>query len=115
MVLSEKKVKKNWFSTGEEEVPWEQWCNVYPLQKCQPLLTALRRVINAELRQPKTDRDRQAFQADIASTLTKAIETMITYTSSDRGRAVVPPITDAKGISPFPFKVTVTIGNLEVG
>jgi len=40
---------------------------------------------------------------------------MITYTSSERGRAVVPPITDAKGISPFPFKVVVKIGDIEVG
>ena len=40
---------------------------------------------------------------------------MITYTASDRGRAVVPPITDAKGITPFPFKVVVKIGDTEVG
>ncbi|KAF9528261.1 autophagy-related protein [Crepidotus variabilis] len=97
VTLSEKKMKKNyWFSVGEEEVPWEQW------------------VINAELKQPKTDRERQTFQSSLASTLSKAIETMINYTSSERGRAVVPPITDAKGISPFPFKVTVKIGNMEV-
>ncbi len=36
--MSEKKVKKNWFSTGEEEVPWEQWCvlgeNMYGLLSC---------------------------------------------------------------------------------
>ncbi|KAF8963812.1 autophagy-related protein [Flammula alnicola] len=97
VTIAEKKLKKNWFSIGEEEVPWEQW------------------VINAELRQPKTDRDRQTFQANLASTLTKTIHTIITYTSSERGRAVVPPITDATTISPFPFKVVVKVGNLEVG
>ena len=25
VTLSEKKLKKNWFSIGEEDVPWEQW------------------------------------------------------------------------------------------
>jgi len=97
VTLSEKKQKKNWFSIGEEDVAWEQW------------------VINAELRQPKTDKDRQIFQTNLTSTLAKAIETVITYTSSERGRAVVPPITDAKGITPFPFRVVVKIGDTEVG
>ncbi|KAF8162665.1 autophagy-related protein [Crassisporium funariophilum] len=97
VTISEKKTKKTWFYTGEEDVPWEQW------------------VINAELRQPKTDRERQTFDANLAATLTKTIHTMITYTSSERGRAVLPPITDAAGISPFPFKVVVKIGNMEVG
>ncbi|CAA7261031.1 unnamed protein product [Cyclocybe aegerita] len=97
VTIAERKPKKNWFSMGEEEIPWEQW------------------VINAELRQPKTERDRQTFQANLASTLTNAIETMISYTSSERGRAVVPPITDSSTISPFPFKVLVKVGNQEVG
>jgi 3-methyladenine DNA glycosylase AlkD len=25
ITIAEKKLKKNWFSTGEEEVPWERW------------------------------------------------------------------------------------------
>uniref|UniRef100_A0A8H7Y4A8 Autophagy-related protein 101 n=2 Tax=Psilocybe cubensis TaxID=181762 RepID=A0A8H7Y4A8_PSICU len=97
VTMAEKKVKKTWFSTGEEEVPWEQW------------------VINAELRQPKNDRDRETFHANLASALTKAINTILTYTASDKGRAAVPPITDASSISPFPFKVTAKVGNLEIG
>lgn len=97
VTISEKKLKKNWFSTGEEEVPWEQW------------------VINAELRQPKTEPDRLTFQINLASTLTETMHTLIKYTSSERGRAVVPPITDATTISPFPFKVVVKVGNLELG
>ncbi|KAF8174232.1 autophagy-related protein [Pholiota molesta] len=97
ITIAEKKLKKNWFSTGEEEVPWERW------------------VINAELRQPKTDQDRMHFQTNLASTLTETIHTMVNYTSSERGRAVVPPITDATTISPFPFKVVVKVGNLELG
>jgi len=40
---------------------------------------------------------------------------MITHTSSEKGRAVVPPITDANTISPFPFKVTIKVDNVEVG
>ncbi|KIM49842.1 hypothetical protein M413DRAFT_60193 [Hebeloma cylindrosporum] len=109
------KPKKNWFSIGEEEVPWEQW------------------VINAELRQPKTEKgelpitltralsnlfyysDREKARSALASTLTKAIHTMITHTSSEKGRAAVPPITDANTISPFPFKIIVKVDNVEVG
>ncbi|KIM34978.1 hypothetical protein M413DRAFT_449969 [Hebeloma cylindrosporum] len=88
VTISEKKPKKNWFSIGEEEVPWEQW------------------VINAELRKARSA---------LASTLTKAIHTMITHTSSEKGRAAVPPITDANTISPFPFKIIVKVDNVEVG
>ncbi|KAF8891132.1 autophagy-related protein [Gymnopilus junonius] len=97
ITLSEKRVKKNWFSIGEEEVPWEQW------------------IINAELRQPRNDLDRQNFHATLASALTKTIHTMISYTSSEKGRAVVPPITNATMISPFPFNVVVKVGNVEIG
>ena len=94
------------------------------------------RVINAELRQPKNDRgmsaitfsrtpyltfhhllipDRQAFNATLASSLTNTIHTMLTHTSSERGRSAVPLITNAAGISPFPIKVTVKVGDVEVG
>ncbi|KAF9473939.1 DUF1649-domain-containing protein [Pholiota conissans] len=97
ITIAEKKLKKNWFSTGEEEVPWEQW------------------TINAELRQPKTDRDRTIFQAKLASTLTETIHKLVEYTSSEKGRGTVPPITDATTISPFPFKITVKVGNIELG
>ncbi len=91
------------------------------------------RVINAELRQPRDERgmylrphfsfnrrnesfpDRMTFQTNLASTLTETMHTLIQYTSSERGRAVVPPITDATTISPFPFRVLVKVGNLELG
>ena len=96
----------------------------------------INRVINAELRQPKNDRgmsaitfsrtpyltfhhllipDRQAFNATLASSLTNTIHTMLTHTSSERGRSAVPLITNAAGISPFPIKVTVKVGDVEVG
>ncbi|RDB19500.1 hypothetical protein Hypma_013602 [Hypsizygus marmoreus] len=116
VTFSEKRPKKSWFQVymGEEDVPWEQW------------------VINAELRQPKSDRgvsvaddarndssqavaDRQAFNATLASTLTQSIHTMLTHTSSEKGRSAVPLITNASGISPFPIDIVVKIGGVEVG
>ena len=92
------------------------------------------RVINAELRQPKSDRgqaalfiqslnvtvsvvtlsDRQNFNTTLAATLTQSLRMMLTHTSSERGRSAVPLITDASGISPFPIEITVTIGGIEV-
>jgi len=96
ITMSERKTKKSWFYTGEEDVPWEQW------------------VINAELRQPKSMLDR-TFNRTLTTTLVKTVLTLVTYISSERGRSVVPPITDATGISPFPFTVVVKIGNQEVG
>jgi len=99
VTFSEKRPKKSWFQVyvGEEDVPWEQW------------------VINVELRQPKADSDRQAFNARLADTLTQALHTMLTHTSSERGRAAVPLITNASGISPFPIDITVTVGGVEIG
>lgn len=91
------------------------------------------RVINAELRQPKNTLGADStsitgmlqsqplrfldrtFNKTLTATLIKTIHTLVTYTSSERGRGVVPPITDAAGISPFPFTVVVKIGNQEVG
>ncbi|KAJ7084648.1 autophagy-related protein [Mycena belliarum] len=99
VTFSEKRPKKSWFQVymGEEDVPWEQW------------------IINAELRQPKSERDRQNFLATLAATLTKAVQTMLVHTSSEKGRTAVPPITNAGGISPFPISVVVTVGGVEVG
>ncbi|KAJ7221376.1 autophagy-related protein [Mycena pura] len=98
VTFAEKRPKKSWFQVyvGEEEVPWEQW------------------VVNAEVRQPKSDRDRQQFLATLAATLTKAVQTMLVHTSSPAGRTAVPPITNAAGISPFPVRVAVSVGGVEV-
>ncbi|KAK0473944.1 autophagy-related protein [Armillaria novae-zelandiae] len=99
VTFSEKRPKKaSWFGYGgEEEVPWEEW------------------VINAEIRQP-LDRDRLTFDSTLAATLTKSIQTMLMHTSSGRGRSVVPPITRThNGISPFPFKLAVKMGGIEIG
>ncbi|PCH34367.1 DUF1649-domain-containing protein [Wolfiporia cocos MD-104 SS10] len=96
VTLSEKRARKSWFSTGEEEVPWEQWN------------------VTAEIRQPISDRERQKFDLDLASALTKSLKLMLDYASSEQGRAAVPPITNAIGISPFPVKMTVKIGGVEI-
>ncbi|KAH7880896.1 autophagy-related protein [Lentinula edodes] len=98
ITFSEKRPKKSWFQVyvGEEDVPWEQW------------------IINAEIQQPR-DRDRQKFDAALSNTLTKAIHTMLTHTSSDRGRTAVPLITNATGISPFPIRIAVKVGGVEIG
>jgi len=97
VTFSERRQKKSWFYIGEEDIPWEQW------------------IINVEVRQPKSDRDRQIFNTTLAETLSKSLSTMLTYTSSERGRMAVPVITSASGISPFPVKVAVHVGGVEVG
>ncbi|KAG6909392.1 hypothetical protein DXG01_000692 [Tephrocybe rancida] len=99
VTFSEKRPKKSWFQVymGEEDVPWEQW------------------IINAQLRQPTGDADRQAYNAKLAETLSQAVYMMLTHTSSERGRAAVPLITNASGISPFPIDISVIVGGVEVG
>ncbi|KZP05144.1 DUF1649-domain-containing protein [Athelia psychrophila] len=99
ITFSEKRPRKaSWFQVymGEEEVAWEQW------------------IVNAEMRQPKTERDRQALDTTLASTLQKSLQTMLTHTSSERGRTAVPLITNSSGISPFPLRMVVKVGGVEI-
>ncbi len=58
--------------------------------------------------------ERQKFNSDLASTLTKSLQTMLTHASSEGGRSAVPLITNAQSISPFPIKITVKVGGVEV-
>lgn len=58
--------------------------------------------------------DRQKFDADLATTLTKTLQMILSHTTSERGQAVVPPITNAQGISPFPVKMVVKVNGTEV-
>ncbi|KAJ3525296.1 hypothetical protein NMY22_g10635 [Coprinellus aureogranulatus] len=97
VTFSERKPKKSWFQVymGEEDVPWEQW------------------IINAELRQLKSDQERASLHSALSSTLTKIVFTMLTHTSSEQGRAAVPLITNAAGISPFPIQINVKVGDVE--
>jgi hypothetical protein len=59
VTFSEKRPKKSWFQVcmGKEEVPWEQWC---ALSFLPGLSFNVFRIINAELRQPKSDRGASA-------------------------------------------------------
>ncbi|KAM6501013.1 Autophagy-related protein 1010 [Amanita muscaria] len=97
--FSEKRPKKSWFQVymGEEDVPWEKW------------------VINVELKQCKDERERQVFKRELANTLTKSLQIMLAHTVSERGRIAVPLITDAGSISPFPLRMVVKVGGVEVG
>lgn len=61
-----------------------------------------------------TDRQTEDFDFIVASTLSKALHVMLTYTSSERGRNVVPLITNATGISPFPIKITIKVDGVEI-
>ncbi|KIJ37180.1 hypothetical protein M422DRAFT_76132 [Sphaerobolus stellatus SS14] len=95
LTLAEKRQKKYLFSTVEEEVMWEEW------------------VINAELRQPVNERDRQSINSNLSTALSEALRKVLTHTSSERGRAIVPPITNP-GLSPFPFSIKVKVGGVEI-
>ncbi|KAH7921533.1 DUF1649-domain-containing protein [Leucogyrophana mollusca] len=95
VTFSEKRPKKSWFQVymGEEDVTWEQW------------------IVNAELRQPKSEQDRLAFNATLSTALSTALRAMLTHTAS---AARVPPITTSAGISPFPMRIGVRVGGVEV-
>ncbi|KZT02074.1 uncharacterized protein LAESUDRAFT_763182 [Laetiporus sulphureus 93-53] len=115
VTFSEKRPRKTWFIMGEEEIPWEQWYAYGLRASCHLTFGGNCRIINAEMRQPVQDKDRQIFNGELASVLTKSLETMLNYASSERGRSAVPIITNANGISPFPIKITVKIKGVEVG
>ncbi|KAF7314961.1 hypothetical protein MIND_00010200 [Mycena indigotica] len=98
LTLSEKKQKKGWFQVYDvfEEVPWETW------------------IVNAEIRHPKSDREREQLKETLSATLTKAVHTMMVHASSEEARDIVPPITNANEISPFPINVVVSVGGVQV-
>jgi len=58
--------------------------------------------------------DRLSFNANLKNTLSKSIQMILVHTSSERGRAAVPPITQSSGISPFPFKIAAHVGGVEI-
>ncbi|KAF5349564.1 hypothetical protein D9756_008829 [Leucocoprinus leucothites] len=99
VTFSEKRPKKSWYQlySADEDVSWEQW------------------IINVEFRQHRTERERLTFNTSLANALSKSVQTILIHTSSERGRAAVPPITQSSGISPFPFKITARVGGAEVG
>ncbi|TFY73234.1 hypothetical protein EWM64_g10779 [Hericium alpestre] len=113
VTFSGKQQKKSWYVLSyEEDVPWEQW---YVPASFLPnsVLTSLR-IINAEIKQPRSEEERTKFNQTLAATLSKSLYTMLTHTSSEQGRSVVPPITNAN-VSPFPMAIAVRIDGAEVG
>ncbi|KAH8997129.1 hypothetical protein EDB86DRAFT_3064292 [Lactarius hatsudake] len=118
VTLSKKDQRKAWLgmTTYEEEVAWEQWCVavVLPQSPTSHILhTHTHRIINAEIRQPKSEQERQQFDRNLAATLSKSLRTMLMHTSSEQGRAAVPPITNSD-VSPFPLKIVVSVGGVEL-
>lgn len=63
---------------------------------------------------PPSHAERQKFNAELAGTLTKSLQTMLVHSSSEKGRSAVPLITNASSISPFPIKMAVKVGGVEV-
>ena len=59
--------------------------------------------------------DRQIFNSTLTASLSEALMTILKHTSSERGRTAVPPITNSSGISPFPFRISVRVADVEVG
>ncbi|KAH9988186.1 autophagy-related protein [Russula vinacea] len=97
VTLSKKiKERRGLGSLLQEEVAWEQW------------------IINAEIRQPKSEKERQQFNQNLAATLSKSLRVMLAHTSSEQGRGAVPPITNSD-VSPFPLKISVRVGGVELG
>ncbi|KAG1766219.1 hypothetical protein EV702DRAFT_1182358 [Suillus placidus] len=58
---------------------------------------------------------RHEFNANLALTLLKALNVMLTHTSSERRRTAVPLIKNATGIFPFQIKIAVKVGEVELG
>lgn len=80
-------------------------------RKVRPLHTITNRAI---YRRRFARKERMKFNSDLTATLTKSLKVMMTHTSSERGRSAVPLITQAQGISPFPVKIIVKVGGIEV-
>ena len=59
--------------------------------------------------------ENQMFRETLSTTLSNALQTILEHTSSEKGRAAVPPITNSSGISPFPVKLSVKVAGVEVG
>lgn len=95
-------------------IPCEGWLMLRcASQNLNEVLLQARLNIHTRWQSHRTDRE--AFEVALRSTLSKALHTMISHTSSERGRTAVPLITNSSGISPFPLKMTVKVGGVEIG
>ena len=81
-----------------------------PTKACIPVHNFSRRLFRLTI---GPSAERQQFDRNIAATLSKSLRTMLTHTSSEQGRAAVPPITNSD-VSPFPLKIAVRVGGVEL-
>ncbi|KAH7100930.1 DUF1649-domain-containing protein [Auriculariales sp. MPI-PUGE-AT-0066] len=79
VTFADRVTKKSWFSSGEEDVTWEQWLLD---------ITAIAHPIPASI--------------------------ILEHTSSEQGRAAVPRIKESSGVSPFPWRIEVRVGSVEL-
>ncbi|KAG8695292.1 hypothetical protein FRC08_007917 [Ceratobasidium sp. 394] len=92
VVFSEMRPKKAWFSSGEEEVPWEEWTIITEAHSKQGI--------------PR---------ATTSQALAQALYRIIVHTSSVHGREIVPAIRSVTtGLSPFPYSIKGKVGSAEI-
>ncbi|EJU02520.1 DUF1649-domain-containing protein [Dacryopinax primogenitus] len=87
VVFSEKRTKKSWFTSNEEEVPWEKW------------------IIEAQLTSKADPPQRNNAQNSVTrSHLQRCMQRVLEHV--DEKRDAVPPI-QAQTLVPFPMSITV--------
>jgi len=86
IVFSEKRTKKSWFSSNEEEVPWEKW------------------VIDAQLAGKDPSQRNSPSNSITRSYLQRSMQRVLEHV--DEKRDAVPPI-QTQTLSPFPMSITV--------
>ncbi|KAF8601185.1 hypothetical protein BDV93DRAFT_238974 [Ceratobasidium sp. AG-I] len=92
VVFSELRAKNSWFSSGEVQVPWEEWTVV----------------VEAHSKQG-------APRAATSQALAQALYRIIVHTSSAHGREIVPAIRAATTeLSPFPYAIKGKVGSSEI-
>ncbi|KAF8747889.1 hypothetical protein RHS01_11211 [Rhizoctonia solani] len=92
VIFSELRTNKGWFSSAEEEVPWEEWTIV----------------IEAHSKQ-------SVPRATTSQALAQALHRIIVHTSSAHGREIVPAIrTVTNSLSPFPYSIKGKVGGTEI-
>ena len=58
--------------------------------------------------------ERQAILGPLPDTLSNLLLAVLNHTSSEKGRSCVPPIVTAGVVSPFPLRIVVSVGGVEI-
>ncbi|KAG8990827.1 hypothetical protein FRB94_011406 [Tulasnella sp. JGI-2019a] len=112
VVLSEKRPKTKWFSIsmGEEEVAWEQW--VVTIELLPARQSSQSQSNNSNYYTSKPIFTKPQFPPTPNPTdLNQTLLQILTHVSSNQGRDAVPPIMTNTGISPFPLRIDVLVGD----